>query len=112
PDALPISGGLAQGRTAEREIPVNRNAPQGLERLETDGTSLRHQRVQNAADFVSFRTLLPHVETGLERLNRDEAAGVRERGAFGLVGAKHYVETGIRHGLDREHAHEFCRARL
>jgi hypothetical protein len=44
--------------------------------------------VQNAADLVSFRALFPHMKIRLERLNRDEAVVVRERGAFGLIGRK------------------------
>jgi hypothetical protein len=90
-----------------REIHVNWSAHKGLERLETDGAGLRHKRVHYAADLVSFRTLFPDMETGLERLNRDEAVGVRERGAFGLIGPKPYVETAIRHGRDDNQAHEF-----
>jgi hypothetical protein len=49
---------------------------------------LHHQRVQNAADLVSFRALFPRMKIRLERLNRDEAVVVRERGAFGLIGRK------------------------
>ncbi len=92
--------------TGGREIHVNRSAHKGLERLETEAAGLRHQRAQNAADLVSFRTLFPDMETGLERLNRDEAVGVRERGAFGLIGAKPYVETGIRQLKKRRRAPE------
>lgn len=44
------------------------------------------------------------MESGLECLNRDEAAIVRERGAFGLLGAKLYGATGIWHSLDGKHA--------
>jgi hypothetical protein len=106
------AGGLAQGPTGGREIHVNRSAHEGLKRLEADAAGLCHKRVQNAADLISLRTLFPDMETGLERLNRDEAVGVRERGAFGLIGAKPYVETGIRHGRDGKNAHEFCRAWL
>jgi hypothetical protein len=73
---------LAQGR----EIHVDIRPDKGLERLKTDDAGLCYACAQIPRDLESCLVKFPHLKISLEVVNRDEAAGFRESGAFRLTG--------------------------
>ena len=97
---------MSFGRRAARfrEIHVDLSIDKGLEGLQADDAGLRHARVQTARDIIPRPIPFAHMKSRLEFVNRDEAAALRESGAFGVAGRDPDIETRIRHGFDGKEA--------